>query len=74
MSIILICLITIILLFFLRKYLKGGQCTSKHSMEGKVVIVTGASAGIGKESAIDLAKHGAQVILACRNEVKQRKQ
>ncbi len=70
MSIILICLITIILLFILRKYLRGGQCTSKHSMEGKVIIVTWASAGIGKESAIDLAKHGAQVILACRNEAK----
>ena len=70
MSIILICLITIILLFFIRKYFKGGQCKSKHSMEGKVIIVTGASAGIGKESAIDLAKHGAQVILACRNEEK----
>ena len=74
MSIILVCLITIILLFFIRKFFKGGQCKSKHSMEGKVIIVTGASAGIGKESAIDLAKHGAQVILACRNEVKQRKQ
>ena len=70
MSIILICLLAIIFLFLLRKYLKGGQCKNKHSMKGKVVIVTGASAGIGKESAIDLAKHGAQVILACRNEEK----
>lgn len=70
MSAILIVLIIIFILFFLRKYLRGGQCTSKHSMEGKVIIVTGASAGIGKESAIDLAKHGAQVILACRNEAK----
>ena len=39
-------------------------------MDGKIVIITGASAGIGKESALDLAKHGAQVILACRNEAK----
>ena len=70
MSIILICIITIILLFILRIFFKGGKCKSKHSMEGKVVIVTGASAGIGKESAIDLAKHGAKVILACRNEAK----
>ena len=70
MSIILICLLAIIFLFLLRKYLKGGQCKNKHSMKGKVVIVTGASPGIGKESAIDLAKHGAKVILACRNEEK----
>ena len=26
-------------------------------MDGKIVIITGASAGIGKESALDLAKH-----------------
>ena len=62
MSIILLCLIIIILLYFLRIYFKGGQCKTKHSLEGKVIIVTGASAGIGKESALDLAKHGAQVI------------
>ena len=73
MSIILIALIIIFALFFLRKYLRGGQCKSKHSMEGKVVIITGASSGIGKESAIDLVKHGARVILACRNEKKTKK-
>ncbi len=70
MSIILLCLIIIILLYFLRIYFKGGQCKTKHSLEGKVIIVTGASAGIGKESSLDLARHGAQVILACRNEAK----
>ena len=70
MSIILLFIIIFIFLFFLRKFFWGGQCKVKHSMDGKVVIVTGASAGIGKESALDLAKHGAQVILACRNEAK----
>ena len=39
-------------------------------MKGKVIVVTGASAGIGKESAIDLVKQGGEVILACRNEKK----
>ena len=66
-------IIIIIILYFLRKYFRGGQCNIKHSMKGKVVIVTGASAGIGKESALDLAKHGAQVILGCRNELKTKK-
>ncbi|XP_066982286.1 retinol dehydrogenase 14-like isoform X3 [Macrobrachium rosenbergii] len=36
-------------------------------MEGKTVIITGASAGIGKETARDLARKGARLILGCRN-------
>ncbi|KAJ3149140.1 Short-chain dehydrogenase/reductase 2b, partial [Irineochytrium annulatum] len=36
-------------------------------LSGKVVIVTGASAGLGKESTIVLAGKGAQVIMACRS-------
>ena len=65
-----IIIFSIIILYFIRLYFKGPQCKIKHSMQGKIIIITGASAGIGKESAIDLVKHGAQVILGCRNESK----
>jgi NADP-dependent 3-hydroxy acid dehydrogenase YdfG len=65
--------IVAIILYYLRIYFKGGQCKSKHSMKDKVIIITGASAGIGKESAIDLVKQGAHVILGCRNELKTKK-
>ncbi len=38
------------------------------SLEGKVVIVTGASSGIGAQCAIDCSKMGAKVVLIARNE------
>jgi 3-oxoacyl-[acyl-carrier protein] reductase len=35
------------------------------SLEGKVALVTGASRGIGKETAIALARHGANIAINC---------
>lgn len=38
------------------------------SLEGKTILVTGASSGIGQETAIQCSKMGARVIITARNE------
>jgi NAD(P)-dependent dehydrogenase (short-subunit alcohol dehydrogenase family) len=50
--------------------LKEIQKMTKNTMQGKVCLVTGSSAGIGKVTALELAKMGATVVMVCRNRAK----
>ncbi|XP_057389578.1 retinol dehydrogenase 13 isoform X4 [Balaenoptera acutorostrata] len=51
----------------LKDFVAGGACPSKTTIPGKTVIVTGANTGIGKQTALELAKRGGTIILACRD-------
>jgi NAD(P)-dependent dehydrogenase (short-subunit alcohol dehydrogenase family) len=48
----------------------NGSSAALPSQTGKLFIVTGANSGIGYDTALGLAKAGAQVIVACRSSVK----
>lgn len=50
-----------------RDNMQGGKYTKPNRVDGRVVIITGANTGIGKETAMELAKRGAHVYMACRD-------
>lgn len=69
-SLIILLIIITVILYIVRLYIRGGVNRIKHSMNGKIIIITGASSGLGLHSALDLIDSGAKVIFACRNEHK----
>lgn len=57
--------------FLVIKWAQGGVYNDNDArIDGKVVIITGANTGIGRETALDLAKRGGRIYLACRDLVK----
>ena len=46
------------------------MCSKLARMRGKVVMVTGANSGIGRETALELARLGAHVVCVCRDKTR----
>ena len=47
---------------------KTYQADSRSALKGKVILITGASSGIGRATAIECSKLGARVIITARND------
>jgi len=65
-------LIGIPIIYFIIRRIFNGRPTpiTKIDVKDKIIVITGCSAGIGKETSKELLRHGAKVIFACRDEKK----
>lgn len=55
-------------LYFGKIYFNGGICDISKDLTDQVVVITGSNAGIGKETALALAKMNATIVMACRDQ------
>ena len=62
-----VCLVFAVLILWIRLRNVGGVCLSKGNMKGKLVVITGATSGIGVDTAFHLALRGARIVIGCRN-------
>lgn len=59
--------IAALIMYLLRRIIEGPFYRKPNRIDGKVVIVTGCNTGIGKETAMELARRGARLYMACRD-------
>ena len=50
--------------------LRCEQALTTRDLNGRIIVITGATSGIGKHTALQLLRQGATVIMACRNAAK----
>jgi len=50
-----------------KKHIPAGELTDKDLLDGKRVVITGASSGLGFATAVEMATRGAEVVMAVRS-------